>query len=184
MRISRQTRRRLLKFALSVFPGTLLLRTAPADAQAESARTLTLTSTHTGESLTARYFVAGAYDAAKLAGLNHVLRDHRTGDIGAMDPALFDYLHEVALRAAAEPRFDVISGFRSAASNAMLRQHSPGVSEKSLHMHGRAIDVRLRGVDSARLRDVALALRRGGVGYYARSDFVHLDTGRVRSWSG
>lgn len=184
MTVTRQTRRRLLKLALSAVPGALLFRNALADASAESARTLTLTSTHTGESLTARYFAAGGYVAAVLAKLNQVLRDHRTGDVGAMDPALFDFLHEVALRAAAEPHFEVISGYRSVASNAMLRQRSPGVSEKSLHMLGKAIDVRLRGVETARLRDVALALRRGGVGYYAKSDFLHLDTGRVRSWSG
>jgi uncharacterized protein YcbK (DUF882 family) len=149
-----------------------------------AARSITFTSTHTGESVSASYYANGEYDADALEQLNRVLRDHRTNEIGVMDPRLFDYLHEVAGRAGVQPHFDVISGFRSAASNEMLRRRSPGVAEKSQHLLGKAIDVRLRGVTVSRARDIALSLKRGGVGYYPRSDFVHLDTGRVRSWTG
>jgi uncharacterized protein YcbK (DUF882 family) len=155
-------------------------------AQAQPAdRSISFINTHTGEELTAVYFSANAYDAEALARIDNVLRDHRSGDVGRMDPPLFDYLCAVAASAGVEPRFEVISGFRSAASNELLRRTAGGgVAEKSLHLKGQAIDVRLRGVETARLRDLALALKRGGVGYYPKSDFVHLDTGRVRSWSG
>jgi uncharacterized protein YcbK (DUF882 family) len=97
---------------------------------------------------------------------------------------LFDLLHELAAAAAREPRFEIISGYRSAATNAMLASASAGVSSNSLHMQGRAIDVRLTGYPTEKLRDLALARRTGGVGYYATSDFVHLDLGAVRDWSG
>lgn len=146
-------------------------------------RSITFTNTHTGETVTARYF-AGAYDPVALGEFNRVLRDHRTNEAGSMDPALFDFLYDLAALAGVEPHYEVISGFRSAASNAMLRRRSSGVAEKSQHLLGKAIDVRLRGVKTRRLRDLALELKRGGVGYYQRSDFVHLDTGRVRRWAG
>lgn len=150
-----------------------------------AARSITFHNTHTGEVLTAAYHTGGAYDPAALASLDQVLRDHRSGEVGRIDPPLFDFLYEVADRAGVDPRFEVISGFRSAASNQMLRRNGGGgVAEKSLHLKGQAIDVRLRGVATAHLRDLALGLERGGVGYYPTSDFVHLDTGRVRRWSG
>ena len=104
--------------------------------------------------------------------------------VGTIDPAVFDVLHSVAGTCHADPMFEVISGFRSAASNEMLREQGGGVARKSLHLKGMAIDVRLRGVACTHLRDVGLELARGGVGYYRKSDFVHLDTGRVRSWAG
>ena len=90
----------------------------------------------------------------------------------------------MAHAAGAEPRFEVISGFRSAASNEQLRAQGNGVARRSLHLDGKAIDVRLKGVKCARLCEVALELERGGVGLYSKSDFVHLDTGRVRHWRG
>jgi uncharacterized protein YcbK (DUF882 family) len=101
-----------------------------------------------------------------------------------MDPALLDLLHDVAMRAGRDPEFEVISGYRSPATNAQLHERSGGVASHSLHMEGRAIDIRLVGYDVARTRDVGLALARGGVGYYRSSAFVHLDTGRLRAWSG
>ncbi|MCZ7566575.1 MAG: DUF882 domain-containing protein [Burkholderiales bacterium] len=114
--------------------------------------------------------------------MQRLLRDFRTGEAHAIDVALLDTLH--ALCAACGGRtFEIISGYRSPTTNAMLRRTSVGgVAKRSLHMDGRAIDVRLVGVDTARLRDAAKALGRGGVGYYRESDFVHLDTGRARSW--
>lgn len=147
-------------------------------------RELSLLNTHTGELLLTRYFEAGAYVPAALAQLHHVLRDHRSGEAHAIDPQLFDVLFNVAARNDREPHFEVISGYRSPASNAKLRSASTGVAKHSLHMEGKAIDVRLSGVACAKLRDVALSMGSGGVGYYARSNFVHLDTGRVRAWSG
>jgi uncharacterized protein YcbK (DUF882 family) len=122
--------------------------------------------------------------ADALGQLNRLLRDHRTGEVGTIDPALFDVLCEVAGSCHADPVFEVISGFRSTASNEMLRTQGGGVARQSLHLKGMAIDVRLRGVACSHLRDVGLELARGGVGYYPKSDFVHLDTGRVRTWSG
>ena len=178
------TRRQLLKSALIAAPTLIASRyAAPVEAAAET-RSLALINTHTGESLELAYYADGGYLSEALRQLNHVLRDHRTGEEGAIDPALFDLLHQVARTARAEPSFEVISGFRSASSNEMLRTQSGGVARNSLHIKGMAIDVRLTGVDCRRLTDVALELARGGVGYYPKSDFVHIDTGRVRSWRG
>lgn len=147
-------------------------------------RTLSLVSTHTGESVQVSYFEGGNYVPAALHRLNRLLRDHRTGDVSAIDPQLFDQLHALAQCAGCTPRYEIISGYRSPATNEKLRKASTGVATRSLHMEGRALDVRLTGCDTARLRDLALALQRGGVGYYRKSDFVHVDTGRVRSWTG
>jgi uncharacterized protein YcbK (DUF882 family) len=147
-------------------------------------RSISLVNTHTGEQLTTGFFRAGAYCQDALTALNHLLRDHRSGDVAAIDPGLFDLLHGVARLAGREPQFEVISGYRSPATNAMLNAHSSGVAKHSLHMEGRAMDVRLVGFRTDRLRDLALSLRTGGVGYYRKSDFVHVDTGRVRTWAG
>ncbi len=147
-------------------------------------RRLHLINTHTGEELDARYFTDGAYSPEQLGALDWLLRDYRTGGILAMDSRLFDLLHELALAAGRAPRYEIISGYRSAATNTMLAATTDGVSSHSLHMEGRAIDVRLVGMPAIALRDLALARQAGGVGYYPVSDFVHLDTGRVRSWSG
>lgn len=178
------TRRHLLKSALLAAPTLIASRYAgPVEAATETRR-LALLNTHTGESLDLAYFADGGYLSEALSQLNHVLRDHRTGEEGAIDPALFDLLHRVGQAAHADPSFEVISGFRSPSSNETLRTQSGGVARNSLHLKGMAIDVRLRGVDCRRLTDLALELARGGVGYYPKSDFVHIDTGRVRSWRG
>ncbi len=174
-------RRRFLAAGLCVLAQGSLVRAHSA----QPGRSITFFNTHTGEELTAAYFTADAYDPQALARIDNVLRDHRSGEIGRMDPPLFDYLYDVARRAGVDPRFEVISGFRSASSNELLRRKGGGgVAEKSLHLEGKALDVRLRGVQTAHLRDLALELGRGGVGYYPKADFVHIDTGRVRTWSG
>lgn len=147
-------------------------------------RQLHLINTHTGEELDTRYFVDGTYSPEQLGALDWLLRDYRTGDIFPIESRLFDLLHELALAAGREPRYEIISGYRSPATNAMLAETTDGVSSNSLHTVGRAIDVRLVGLPAIALRDLALARQAGGVGYYPVSDFVHLDTGRVRSWSG
>lgn len=137
--------------------------------------------THTSEKLDLVYYEGGQYVADALLALNQMLRDFRTGDVCQFDPALFDQLYALNL-ACGEGTYEVVSAFRSERTNKMLRQHSARVAKDSLHVRGRAIDVRLAGRDTRRLRDAALALQQGGVGYYARSNFVHLDTGAVRSW--
>jgi uncharacterized protein YcbK (DUF882 family) len=138
---------------------------------------LELTNTHTNEVVRVTPDTFAQFD--------HVLRDHRTGELFTMDRALYDLLVDLAAAAGREPQYEIISGYRSPATNAKLASRpGSGVSSRSLHMQGRAIDVRLKGYPTAKLRDLAIALKRGGVGYYERSDFVHLDTGRVRSWDG
>lgn len=157
---------------------------ASALAGALERREISLVSTHTGEQLSIEYFSGGSYRDQALAALNRLLRDHRSGDVSPIDPQLFDVLHDAAVLADREPKFEVISGYRSPHTNAMLNARSNGVARRSLHMEGKAIDVRLAGYRTDRLRDLALSLQRGGVGFYAKSDFVHLDTGRVRTWAG
>ncbi|HEX6363700.1 MAG TPA: DUF882 domain-containing protein, partial [Albitalea sp.] len=115
--------------------------------------------------------------------LNRFLRDHYTGDVGRIDPQVFDLLHRVQGLLGHRDALEVISGYRSPATNTRLQQtRGGGVATRSLHMDGRAIDVRLRGVPLAEVRDAALSLQAGGVGYYPHEQFVHLDTGRVRRW--
>lgn len=172
-------RRRLI----AVLPA-LLLSPARAIAAAGADRRLVLRNTHTGELLDTLYYRAGGYDAAELGRLDWLLRDHRSGEVLAIAQGLFDLLHELAAAAGREPRYEIISAYRSPATNAMLAAKTGGVSSKSLHMQGRAIDVRLTGYATVDLRDLALEKRAGGVGYYPSSDFVHLDLGAVRSWSG
>jgi uncharacterized protein YcbK (DUF882 family) len=137
---------------------------------------------HTGERLELEYFSAGAYLPDALGAVNHLLRDFRTGDVGTIDPALLDLLHTLRERTGTRQPYQIISGYRSPATNQMLHDRSSGVATKSLHMSGQAIDIRLSDVPLARLRDTALSMRSGGVGFYPGSDFVHVDTGRVRAW--
>ena len=151
-------------------------------AQAASSRELQLLNTHTGERLQQCYFRDGAFAPEACQRLNHFLRDHRTGDVSAIDPRLFDLLYSVQHEVGHRGTIEIISGYRSHATNAKLNAASSGVAKRSLHMEGKALDIRLSGFDTARLRDAALSLRAGGVGYSAKSDFVHMDTGRVRHW--
>lgn len=150
-------------------------------AWAAAPRSLAFYHTHTGETLSAVYFDAGRYVPDALGALNQLLRDFRSGEVAAIDPQLFDLLY-VLNQTCGAGTFEIISGYRSPQTNQLLRRRSGGVAAGSLHLHGRAIDIRLRGCDTGRLRDAALALRQGGVGYYRDSDFVHVDTGRVRTW--
>ena len=145
-------------------------------------RSLSFVHTHTGEKLRVEYFSEGIYRLEALASINYLLRDFRTGDVHAIDPELLDVLNELAMRAAVDAPYEVISAYRSPATNAMLRSKSDGVAEHSQHMLGKAIDIRLAGVATEQLAAMARALARGGVGYYAESNFVHVDTGPVRVW--
>ena len=156
----------------------------PASAAKEPGRRLAFHNVHTGESLETEFSRGGVYVPESLAAIQVLLRDFRNDEQHPIDPALLDILVDVAARAGADPVFSVISGYRSPQTNESLRERSAGVARHSLHLEGRAIDVRLAGRDCAHLATCGLGLARGGVGYYRRSDFVHLDTGAVRSWKG
>ncbi|MGE0040070.1 MAG: DUF882 domain-containing protein [Vicinamibacterales bacterium] len=176
--VGRWSRRRFL--ATVAIGAPAVLRARPAAAAA--ARTLTFAHTHTGEHLDVEYALGGRYLPDALGAVNHFLRDFRTGDVHPIDPALLDLLYSLGRATGARRPFEVISGYRSPATNAALHARSEGVAVHSLHMEGKAIDIRLGDVPLRALRDAARAARAGGVGYYPASNFVHVDTGRVRTW--
>ena len=149
-----------------------------------SERELSFYHTHTGKTLNVVYWRNGDYVDSALDEINVFLSDFRTGDQANMDPALLDIIYDVRESLGSDGRYQIISAYRSPKTNEMLRGRSAksGVAKNSQHVVGKAIDVRLEGVKTADLRDAALRLQRGGVGYYAASDFVHMDTGRVRHW--
>ena len=150
----------------------------------EAPRTLQFLHTHTNEALEITYAVAGRYVSTALETVRHFLRDFRNGAMHDIDPALLDQLHRLAAATSTRAPFEVISGYRSPETNAMLQRQGHGVASNSLHLQGRAIDIRLADVALEDLRDAALSMRAGGVGYYPSTDsnFVHIDTGRVRRW--
>jgi uncharacterized protein YcbK (DUF882 family) len=172
--------RRTLLAGLAVLPVMGVTGAARA-ANTARKRALSFLHLHTDERLSLTYFEEGRYLPQALRRIHHLLRDFRTGDVHVIDPGLLDTLHALTGELG-EGTFEVISGYRSPTTNRMLRKHSDGVARKSMHLQGRAIDVRLTGLSTARLRDAAIGLGRGGVGYYPGADFVHLDTGRARSW--
>ena len=170
--------------ALSLCTTAAALAVVPGFAHAGLAdrRALTLHNLHTGEKLSTVYWADGAYLPAPLSAIATLCRDFRTGDVKPIDAKLLDLLHALRGKLGTDAPFHVISGYRSPATNAMLSSNSGGVAKKSLHMRGMAIDIRLPGRELSDLRRAARSLQRGGVGYYPRSDFVHVDTGRVRFW--
>lgn len=145
-------------------------------------RRLDFYHTHTGEKLAIDYHDGASCIPDALAEINHFLRDFRTEEIHPIDTALLDLLYDLKQKTRANGTYEVISGYRSPKTNAMLRSRSSGVAKRSLHMQGKAIDIRLTGYDTRDLQKASKALARGGVGYYRKSDFVHVDTGRVRYW--
>ncbi len=152
-------------------------------ASTQEARRLSFNHLHTHERTALVYALGNDFVPTALTQLNHFLRDHYTQEVGQMDPELYHLLHRVRRELGTELPFHVISGYRSPHTNETLRTtRGGGVAKRSLHMDGKAIDVRLPGVTLTDLRDAALSLKAGGVGYYAQDDFVHIDTGRVRSW--
>ena len=176
--------------AAGVRPAQASINSAAAGSAAAGAeRSLAFVHTHTGERIELVYAAGSEFDDGAMERLNHFLRDHYSGEVGRMDPQLFDLLHALRARVggqlAGRGAFEVISAYRSPATNATLRSsRAGGVAKNSLHMQGRAIDIRLPGVPLAALRLAALSLRAGGVGYYPRDGFVHVDTGAIRSWQG
>jgi uncharacterized protein YcbK (DUF882 family) len=169
-----------LLFLQQVFASPASANTAPDGENIE--RRLFLLNTHTGERFNDVYWSAGSYDAQALSTINNVLRDHRTGDIHPIDPALLDQLSTLATKLDVKPEFHIISGFRSPKTNKALRNKGRNVARKSYHLLGQAVDVRLPGTDVGTLHKTALALRQGGVGLYKNQNFIHVDTGPVRHW--
>ncbi len=144
---------------------------------------LRLYNTHTGERMEIAYRRGDQYISGALAKLDYFLRDHRTGDVRHFDPRLYDILYDLTA-SIGHPggEIDIVCGYRTSTTNESLRAHTTGVAKNSLHIQAEAIDLRMPGIDTLKLRQAALALRRGGVGYYPHSDFIHVDTGRVRQW--
>lgn len=180
----RLTRRHFLQWgavaaAMSLGPRSALSSTSGFHAPE---RSLAFYNMHTGESLNTIYWIQGKYLPEALADVDYVLRDHRTDEVKPIDPQLLDLLHAIGKILQSYRPFYIISGYRSQATNAYLRFFDGGVAEHSLHMDGKAVDIRLPGCATIHLRRVAVALRAGGVGYYRRSDFVHIDVGRIRYW--
>jgi uncharacterized protein YcbK (DUF882 family) len=185
-------RRSLLKFGFAAIGAGLA---APALAFADTGpivdagpvddmRSVSFNNLHTGESMQAVYWEQGNYIPDVLDAVNHHLRDFRTGDVHPIDPRLLDLLDALSTRTETKGSFEVISGYRSAQTNALLRERSDEVARKSFHVQGMAIDIRLADIDLERLHAAALSLGGGGVGLYPDSDFVHVDVGPVRNWRG
>ncbi len=178
------SRRDFIKLGLGALTTCLLPMPALAAVMTkpDAERHLAFYNTHTGESADVCYYDQGGYCAKSLDRINHILRDHRSNEIMPIDLKLLDHLYALKLKIGTNSPFHVISGYRTPATNAALRKSSNGVARKSYHMHGRAIDIRLPGYDTHRLRNACISLNSGGVGYYEKSNFVHFDTGPVRTW--
>jgi uncharacterized protein YcbK (DUF882 family) len=173
------SRRALLGWAACAAAAWTLPRAVRAT---EREREIAFVHTHTGESARVTYWADGDYLPEGLGALKRLLRDHYSGEEHAIEPRLLDLLQRLHQSLGAREPFHVISGYRSPATNAALAARSGGVATRSLHLLGQAIDVRLPGCELTTLRDAALALRAGGVGYYGGPSFVHVDVGRVRRW--
>lgn len=174
------TRRKILGFGAAA--AASLLVTRPALASASAPRKLKFHNIHTGENLATTYWADGRYIPDALGDIKRILRDHRTGTEHDMDVRTLDILAELRRRLDTDEAIHVISGYRSPQTNAGLARAGHGVAKHSLHMVGEAVDIRVPGRDLALVRKAALAMKRGGVGYYPKSDFVHVDCGRVRHW--
>jgi uncharacterized protein YcbK (DUF882 family) len=155
---------------------------AATSAVAPNERILRLYNTHTGESVRSVFWAEGQFIPDALNDINKLLRDHRNNEIASIDPQLLVLLDRISAKFGDHPTLHVISGYRSPESNAKLHENTAGVAKHSLHMEGKAIDVRIPGQDLAKLHKAAMAERSGGVGYYPDSQFVHMDVGRVRYW--
>lgn len=163
--------------------GAMLLPSAAAIGKTFSQeRTISLHNVHTDEDLTIVCCPEQQYDRSLIQRFSYFLRDHHSDEVRVMDPALIDLLYAVSAFTGSAGTIKIVSGYRSQETNSWLRKVSYGVAEHSMHIEGKAVDVRMTDVDTRTIRQVALALQQGGVGYYPRADFVHLDTGRIRSW--
>jgi uncharacterized protein YcbK (DUF882 family) len=176
-------RRMFMKFgglvtAAALFPHTLLA----SDHKEVFEKSLSFYNLHTGETLRSTYWAEGNYICDALNEINHILRDHRTGTAMPMNVELLDLLFDIRNTLDSKKPYQIISGYRTPETNSALHKKSTGVAVKSLHMEGKAIDINLPGIALSSLRKVAMHQKKGGVGFYPASNFVHLDVGRVRSW--
>jgi uncharacterized protein YcbK (DUF882 family) len=179
-RQKRRHRRHLLKSMVGTSVVGLLLPIRQAIGLDE--KRLSFYHTHTGETLDVTFARGGEFIRPALEKVNEFLSDFRTGDVTEIDPELLNLIFDIRESLGSQGRYEVISAYRSPKTNDMLRSRGGGVAKNSQHLLGKAIDVRLDDVELPKLRDAALAQQRGGVGYYAKSNFVHIDTGRVRRW--
>jgi uncharacterized protein YcbK (DUF882 family) len=171
------------KIRLSAGLILLIVLALPVCTVADSGdRILSFYNTHTHERLTVIYKNGNRYKPEALKKISYILRDHRSGDIYPMDPKLVDFVYDLLTKVNNHGEVHIISGYRSPKTNAKLRKKSKGVARGSMHMKGKALDFRLPGTDTAVLKDTARAMKLGGVGYYSKSDFIQVDTGRVRNW--
>ena len=180
-------RRRFLGIGATAAAGAMVPSRVRAAGVTKTApeRVLSFFNTHTGERLRTAYCCGGVYQPQALSEINHILRDFRANEIKPIDPKLLDLLHELGGTLEVDQPFHIISGYRSPHTNTLLRErggNTTGVASRSLHMDGKAIDIRVPGVQLDRLRGAARSLKLGGVGFYPSSNFVHVDTGRVRYW--
>ena len=154
-----------------------------ASSTASEEHALQLYNTHTNEKIDVVYRRGDQYIQSALAKLDYFLRDHNTNEVRHFDPRLYDILSDLTASVGRPGgEIDIVCGYRTTSTNAVLRAHTNGVAKNSLHIQAEAIDLRMPGVNTLRLRKAALALARGGVGYYPHSDFIHVDTGRVTQW--
>jgi uncharacterized protein YcbK (DUF882 family) len=175
-------RRSFLRAGSLALAGGLATPSLALAALPKDVRSVAFDNLHTGEKLRVDYWTNGCYDQSALAAVNHVLRDYRNNEAHPIEPKLLDLLAVLHAKLDSRASFEVISGYRSPATNALLHAESSGVAAKSLHMQGMAIDIRLSDRALDVLHTTARDLRLGGVGYYPASDFVHVDVGRVRYW--
>ncbi|MEH6579424.1 MAG: YcbK family protein [Amphritea sp.] len=176
------TRRAFLRKMTGLTAGLAVSSSALGNIKTQQEKTLAFHNLHTGESLKTTFFAGQKYLPEGLQDINYLMRDHRNNQVLDMDPKLLSLLHDLKGVLGASKPFHIISAYRSPETNAMLSQRSSKVAKKSLHMQGKAIDIRIPGVEVKHLQRAALTLQGGGVGLYTRSDFVHLDVGRVRQW--
>ncbi|MCB1562110.1 MAG: DUF882 domain-containing protein [Alphaproteobacteria bacterium] len=176
-------RRDVLRFGLmgALASALPLFASGPAQAASQAAWKVSFHHAHTGESFNGVYRVGDKYLPEAFERINYILRDFRTGEAFPMDPRVLDIASRIQAKMGLSTPFEVLSGYRSPKTNAMLRRVSTGVAKNSFHMYGQAMDLRVAG-RTRKLRDTAKSLRAGGVGYYPKSGFVHVDTGNIRTW--
>lgn len=178
------SRRNVLKLGMfAALTGMAPFKVLSAAADSfDSEKSVSLYNVHTGESLRAVYWSEGKYHPEALDDINYILRDFRTGLVRDIHPELLDFLSSIRERLGTSRYFHIVSGYRSPATNELLRKHSKGVAKNSMHLYGKAVDFRVPARDLELVRRAAIGLQCGGVGYYPDSDFVHVDVGEVRSW--
>ncbi|MFV9667614.1 YcbK family protein [Pantoea sp. ARC607] len=175
-------RRKLLLCGSAAAGLALLPASARASLSTSRPRVLMLNNLHTGETLKTEFFNGKSYDKDELSRLNHFFRDYRANKVKSIDPHLFDQIFRLQALLGTRKPIQLVSGYRSLATNNMLRESGPGVAKHSYHTKGQAMDFHIEGISLANVRKAALSLRAGGVGYYPRSNFVHIDTGPIRHW--